>query len=153
MVDALCTFNFLTIIWQQQCITNITHTLRIHGIMLSAHLRIEKEMGEKEEKKIALTKNTSTEPKSNEMRIAYACTFGLLDFVLNRAQQPTRDCRRRTATATTTMMSTMSSLSSHFGSSVEYNLTSLIFRSFASELRWNRNPSEHFACAKRNRRN
>lgn len=91
--------------------------------------------GRERRKKIALTKNTSTEPKSNEMRIAYACTFGLLDFVLNRAQQPTRDCRRGTATATTTMMSTMSSLSSHFGSSVEYNLTSLIFRSFASELR------------------
>lgn len=44
--------------------------------------------GRERRKKIALTKNTSTEPKSNEMRIAYACTFGLLDFVLNRAQQP-----------------------------------------------------------------
>lgn len=43
-----------------------------------------------QQQRIAPTKNTSTEPKSNEMRIAYACTFGLLDFVLNRALQPTK---------------------------------------------------------------
>lgn len=42
-------------------------------------------------------------------------------------------------------MSTMSSLSSHFGSSVEYNLTSLIFRSFAfGTTMENKNPSVHF---------